>query len=137
MSNKYLPSESWKYKQSLYSSFNNELIKGMSQGLSLYSPEQDIKLYKPLDYKPLDNVNFDQFNKKIDENDSLFNKTKSVISGAIEGTAQGGSNALNIALSETGYGVKNFFKNALGLDGNGILTYAGLLILFFIIYKKI
>ena len=29
MSNKYLVNESWKYQQSLYSSFNNELMSGI------------------------------------------------------------------------------------------------------------
>jgi hypothetical protein len=52
----YLPSDSYKYKISLYNNFNNQLLSGISQGLSLYSPDEDIKLYKPLDFKPLDNV---------------------------------------------------------------------------------
>ena len=59
MSNKYLPNESWKYSQSLYSSFNNNLLSGLSQGLNLYDPQKDLTLYKQTDYKPLDNVNFD------------------------------------------------------------------------------
>jgi hypothetical protein len=74
MSNKYLPSDSWRYQQSLYSNFNNNLLSGINQGLSLYSPEKDITLYKPLDYKPLDNISFDNINQKIDENNNLYNK---------------------------------------------------------------
>jgi hypothetical protein len=133
----YLPNDSYKYQQSLYNSFNNQLIKGMSQGLSLYSPDEDLKLYKPLNFKPLDNVSFNQINKKIDENNSLFNNAKAVISGAIEGTADSGSNALNNVLGKAGEGFSNFFKNALGIDQKEILTYAGLFLLFMIIYKKI
>ena len=81
----YLPSESYKYQQSLYNSFNNELLSGIQQGLSLYSKDEDIKLYKPLDFKPLDAVNFNDINKRLDENDNIYNNTKSVVSGTLNG----------------------------------------------------
>lgn len=47
----------YRYKLSLYSNFNNELMSGINQGLSLYSPQEDLKLYKTIDTKPLDEVN--------------------------------------------------------------------------------
>ena len=53
----------YRYKLSLYSNFNNELMSGINQGLSLYSPQEDLKLYKTIDTKPLDEVN-----KNIDDN---------------------------------------------------------------------
>lgn len=135
--NKYLPSDSWKYQQSLYSSFNNQLIKGHNQGLALYDYNTDLNLYKTTDISKLDNVSFDQINKKIDENDNYFNKAKSTIAGAIEGTAEGGSNALNTVIGKLGEGVGLFIRKAMGIDGNEMLTYAGLFLLFMIIYKKI
>ena len=32
----------WKYQQTFFSSFNNELMSGINQGLSLYNPEKDL-----------------------------------------------------------------------------------------------
>ena len=130
MSNRYLPNESWKYKQSLYSSFNNELLNGLSQGLNLYSPEKDLTLYKPTDYKPLDNVNFDQINKDIDTNDNYYNNAKSAVSGGISGTIEGIGQGL-------GKGFHDFAFNLFGIDTDGIKTYIGLFLVFLIIYKKI
>jgi len=130
MSNKYLPNESWKYSQSLYSSFNNELLSGLSQGINLYSPEKDLTLYKKTDYKPLDNVNFDKINKDIDTNDNYFNNAESTIKGGLSGTIQGIGDGL-------GKGLHNFLFNLLGIDIDGIKTYLGLMLIFLIIYKKI
>ena len=123
MSKKYLPTENWKYKQSLYSSFNNELLGGIKQGLSLYSPDVDITLYKPTDYKPLDKVNFDDINKKIDENDDIYNNVKSGVSGSIDGVLKG-----------AGQGLNNFFSELFGLKD--LKIYAGIALLFFILNRK-
>jgi hypothetical protein len=117
----YLPSDSWKYQQSLYSSFNNELSKGIIK-VYLYDFNTDLNLYKPLDFKPLDNVNFDSINKRLDENDNLFNNAKSTISGGLSGLFDG-----------AGKGVNNFFNDSLGLDKSAITTYLGLFLLFLII----
>lgn len=125
MSN-YLPSNQWKYSQSLYSSFNNELLSGISQGLSLYSPQEDIKLYKPTDLTKLDNINFDQVNDRLKTNENLYENTKSSISGALSGLLEG-----------TGKGLNEFTSNFLGIDSAGIKTYLGLLLVFLILYKKI
>ncbi len=126
MSNKYLPSESWKYQQSLYNNFNNNLLSGISQGLSLYYPEKDITLYKQIDTKPLDNVNFDNLNKQLDENDNLYNNAKSSVSGGLSGIMQG-----------TGEGINKFITGALGIDSNAIKTYIGLFLVFLLVYKKL
>ena len=123
MSNKYLPSESWKYKQSLYSSFNNELLGGLSQGLNFYDPQKDLTLYQKTDYKPLDKVNFDDINKKIDENDDIYNNISSGVSGGLDGILKG-----------AGKGLNSFFTELLGLTD--IKIYAGLAILFFILNRK-
>lgn len=121
----YLPSESWKYQQSLYNNFNNTLLSGINQGLSLYNPEKDLTLYKPIDTKPLDAVNFDDINKKLDENNNLYNNAKSTISGGLSGLIQG-----------SGEGLNNYISNTLGIDSNGIKTYIGLFLIFLLIYKK-
>ena len=123
MSNKYLPNESWKYSQSLYSSFNNNLLSGLSQGLNLYDPQKDLTLYKQTDYKPLDNVNFDKINKDIDTNDNYYNNAKSAISGGLNGTLQGIGQGL-------GKGLHDFAFNLFGIDMDGIKTYIGLFLVF-------
>ena len=74
MSNKYLPSDNWKYRESLYSDFNNNLLSGLSQGLNLYDPLTDLTLYKKTDISKLDNISFDKINKQIDENDQSSTK---------------------------------------------------------------
>ena len=122
----YLPSESWKYQQSLYNSFNNNLLSGIQQGLSLYSPEQDIKLYKPLEFKPLDKVNFDDINKKIDENDNIYNNVKATVSGGINGL-----------LSDAGSNLNSFFSNLLGVDESKIKTYLVISLISIVILKKL
>ena len=104
--------------------------------MALYDYESDLRLFKPLDYKPLDSVNFDKFNQKIDENDNLFNKTKSLIAGTIEGTATGGSNTFNIVLEKLGQGANKFFKELTGIDNFNILPYAGIFLLFVLLNRK-
>ena len=121
-----LPSESWKYQQSLYSSFNNELLSGISQGLSLYSKDEDIKLYKPLEFSKLDNVNFDDINKKVSENDNLYNNAKSVVSGTLNGL-----------LSDAGSNLNSFFSNLLGIDESKVKTYLVISLISIVILKKL
>ncbi len=126
MSNKYLPSDSWKYQQSLYSNFNNSLLSGLNQGLNLYDPQTDLTLYKKTDISKLDNISFDKINKQIDENDNLYNNAKSTISGGLSGVLGG-----------TGDGLNKFISNTLGIDSSGIKTYIGLFLVFLLIYKKL
>lgn len=128
MSNRYLPSDSWKYKESLYSSFNNNLLSGLKQGLNLYDPQTDLTLYKNTDISKLDNISFNQINKDIDTNDNLFNNAKSTISGGISGTLEGIGDGL-------GKGIHNFLYNLINIEG--LKTYAGIFLLFLIVYKKL
>ena len=121
-----LPSESWKYQQSLYNSFNNNLLSGLQQGLTLYSPDEDIKLFKPLEFKPLDKVNFDDINKKIDENDNIYNNVKATVSGGINGL-----------LSDAGSNLNSFFSNLLGVDESKIKTYLVISLISIVILKKL
>ena len=133
----YLPSDSYKNQLSLYNNFNNQLISGHNSGLALYNYDTDMTLYKKLDIKPLDNVNFDTINKKIKENDNIYNKVKSVVSGGINGAAQGGSDAFNTVLHKLGEGVGDFFRSLFGLNSSNITTAMGFLLISFIILKKI
>lgn len=122
----YLPSESWKYQQSLYNSFNNNLLSGLQQGLTLYSPDEDIKLFKPLEFSKLDNVNFDDINKKIDENDNIYNNVKATVSGGLNGL-----------LSDAGSNLNSFFSNLLGVDESKIKTYLVISLISIVILKKL
>ena len=122
----YLPSESYKYQQSLYNSFNNNLLSGIQQGLSLYSPDEDIKLYKNIDFAPLDAVNFDDINKKIDENDNIYNNVKATVSGGLNGL-----------LSDSGKNLNSFFSNLLGIDESKVKSYLVIGLISIVIFKKL
>jgi hypothetical protein len=107
--------------------------------LALYDYDTDLNLYKQTDYKPLDAVSFDNTNKLIDENDNLYNNAKSVISGAIQGTVEGGSNAFNIVLEKFGEGLNTFAKKVIGIDNLDFKPYilgGGVLILIFFVLNK-
>ena len=121
-----LPSESWKYQQSLYNSFNNNLLSGLQQGLTLYSPDEDIKLFKPLEIKPLDKVNFDDINKKIEENDNIYNNVKATVSGGLNGL-----------LGDAGKNLNTFFGDLLGVDESKIKTYLVISLISIVILKKL
>lgn len=135
----YLPNESYKYQLSLFNSFNNELIRGHNQGLTLYNYDTDLTLYKNINTKPLDDVNFDQINKDLNKNRDIFENTKSAFSGAIEGSVEGGADALGYTIEKTFKGIASGVKEGLGIDLNKetVLSLLGLFILSMIIYKKI
>jgi len=73
MSN-YKINDEWRYKQSLYSNFNNQLMNGLNQGLNLYNPEKDLTLYKNTDLKPLENIKLD--NNDNNDNNDINDKKK-------------------------------------------------------------
>jgi hypothetical protein len=134
MSTYRLPNEEWKYRQSLYSSFNNQLLAGHNQGLALYNYDTDTKLYKNTDYKPLDKVNFDTINNDLDKydknynkQDDIYNNSKSAVAGVIAG--------INKSTDDTVDNIKNSLKNLFNFEG--LKTYVGLFLLFLIVYKKI
>ena len=129
MSSYRLPNEDYKYQLSLFSNFNNQLLSGINSGLSLYDKDTDTKLYKPTDYKPLDDVNFNTINNDLDKydknyniNDDIYNNSKSSVAGVIAGISKTIDNSLEK--------VKNDIFNF-----EGIKTYAGLFLLFLILIK--
>ena len=66
------------------------MVKGFQSNLTLYSPEQDLKLFNNLDLEPIrsSNVNFDKVNaitqENYNRNDDIYNNTKAVISGVVD-----------------------------------------------------
>ena len=68
--NNFLPSYQWQRDIKITNDFNNYLVNGFSQGLSLYGPEQDLKLFNKLNLDAIspDAVNFDTVNKIVNEN---------------------------------------------------------------------
>jgi len=75
----YLPSDKYKNKLLLYNDFNNELMRGINQGLTIYSPDKDLTLYKNIDTKDLEKISFDQINKDLNINRDIDNNVKSLI----------------------------------------------------------
>ena len=41
-----LPDYKWQIKTEEINDFNNQLVKGFSQGLSIRNPDEDVKLFK-------------------------------------------------------------------------------------------
>jgi hypothetical protein len=87
-----LPDEAYKYGLSYNSNFNNQLLAGINAGLSLYDRDNDTKLYRPTNLKPLDAVDFDVINKDLDKydnnynkQDDIYNNSKASVSGALAG----------------------------------------------------
>jgi len=158
MSNKYLVNESWKYQQSLYSSFNNELMSGIRQNLSLYNPQKDLTLYKNTDLKPLENINLDDNNnnaagtfgdKSNNNNIKKFNFTDLFNSLLMPSPFIGGNLGTDIVnYHNYKIGNDNEFKSItmeyykpitdlIGVYDKELLTMLGIGFLFIIIYKKI
>ena len=68
----FLPSDKYKNRLILYNDFNNELIRGINQGLTLYSPDKDLTLYKSIDTNDLEKVNFNDINNDLNNNRNIF-----------------------------------------------------------------
>lgn len=125
-----LPNDSYRVDLIYKNSFNNNLISGISQGLSLYSPDEDIKLYNYLDTKPIQNVNFNDINKKLDDKDNYYDKGKNLISGLVQG--------LNDATEGTEKNISDTFnkvKDSLTLSPE-IKIFGLLTALFLLINRK-
>jgi hypothetical protein len=152
MSNKYLVNESWKYQQSLYSSFNNNLMNGLKNNLTLYNPQKDLTLYKNTDLKPLENINLDDNNnsdKSINNDKKKFNFTDLFNSLLMPSPFIGGNLGTDIVnYHNYKIGNDNEFKSItmeyykpitdlIGVYDKELLTMLGIGLLFFIIYKKI
>ncbi len=67
-----LPDDRYKNNLIYQNAFNTNLISGLNQGLTLYSPEYDLKLYNYLDTKPIESVSFNEINKTLDEKDNYY-----------------------------------------------------------------
>ena len=134
---KILPSENYKTNLTYFGNFNNQLLSGLNQGLNLYDPETDLKLYKTIYYKPLDRVNFDQVNKQLDENyshnDDLYNNAKSVVSGAVNGAV---TTINKIADDTVGNVARDMdrFRKYVEQNIKNVLIFSAV---FLIVYKKI
>ena len=48
-----LPDYNWQVKTEEINNFNNGLVKGFSQGLSIRNPEQDVKLFNNLNLEAI------------------------------------------------------------------------------------
>ena len=134
---KILPSENYKTNLTYFGNFNNQLLSGLNQGLNLYDSETDLKLYKTIDYKPLDRVNFDDVNKQLDENyshnDDLYNNAKSVVSGAVNGAVE----TINKIADDTVGNVArdmDRFRKYVEQNIKNVLIFSAV---FLIVYKKI
>ena len=147
----------WKYQQTLFSSFNNELMSGINQGLSLYNPEKDLTLYKNTDLKPLENINLDNnsiinnnYKDKKDKKDfDLFKILDDILSPISTPIIGGdiGTDLVNLYHYSNGDDKEfksktiEFYTKPLeqiyNNYSNHIFTLLGLFIISLIIYKKI
>lgn len=105
--NNRLPNYDYQYKLDLYGNFNNQLMSGINQGLSLYSPQYDTQLYKQIDYDPIStrNINFDQINKELDGKDNFYDKGKNLVQGFVD--------QVNKATDQTEKNIKDTYNNVI------------------------
>ncbi len=124
-----LPSFDWQRKTEIKNDFNNELVKGFQSNLTLYSPEQDLKLFNNLDLEPIrsTNVNFDKVNaitqENYNKNDDIYNNAKSTVQGGLDGLLKG-----------TGESINNFISQL--FDIKDIKIYGGLILLFILLNRN-
>ena len=124
-----LPSFQWQRDVEIKNSFNNELVSGFKNDLTLYSPEQDKKLFVNLDLEAIstDKVNFNELNKIIDDkytkNDDIYHNIRSGIAGVID--------QVNKSTNDTVDNLKNMFN----IDLSSLKIYGGLVILFLILNR--
>lgn len=133
-SNDKLPDFAYQYNLSRNANFNNQLIAGHNAGLALYDYESDTKLYKNLDMKPLDAVNFDNLNEKLNENyynRSAYDEASNTAKGFINGTVD----TINKVADKTSDNIKSLFN--FHIDEKEVIKYIGALALLIIIVKKI
>ena len=154
MSN-YKINDEWRYKQSLYSNFNNQLMNGLNQGLNLYNPEKDLTLYKNTDLKPLENIKLDnRINNDNNDNNDINDKKKfnfkDLFNSILMPSPFIGGNIGTDLVNYHNYKIGNdkefksitidYYKPLTDLIGNydkELLTILGMGLLFLIIYKKI
>ncbi len=119
-----LPDDKWKNQLIYKNAFNSNLISGMQQNLTLYSPDFDVKLYNFLDTKPIENLSFNDINRELDDRDNYFQKGTNLINGIVQG--------LNNVTDGTEKNIKNMFSNI----SNDIKLIFGAFILFILLNKR-
>ena len=136
MSSNRLPSYEYQYRTSLYNNFNNQLLSGHNAGLALYDYDQDTKLYKDIDTKPLDRVNFDELNKKLDENyykEEAYEKGKNMVKGFVQ--------QVNDSTEQTGENIKktiyDFIDHVAKAGKENIKQLMIIGFVFLVVYKKV
>ena len=124
-----LPSFEWQKRTELINSFNNNLVDGFKSNLTLYSPEQDLKLFNNLDLQPIstENVNFDKVNaitqENYSKNDDIYHNTRSAIAGVVD------------QVNKTSNDTLNNLKNIFNVDLSNLKIYGGLLVLFILLNR--
>ncbi len=123
------PNYQWQKDTYNVGQFNNILSNGFSQGLSLYSPEQDVKLFQYIDYDPINpnKINFDKLNDELN-NKTYYDKGKSMVQGVVD--------QLNTASNETEKNIKNSFTEVVNKMGDNIKFIFAAAILFLLLNKK-
>ena len=127
-----LPSFEWQRNTQIKNEFNNNLVDGFKSGLTLYSPEEDVKLFNNLDLKPIstENVNFDKINaitqENYNKNDDIYNNSKAVISGVVD--------QINVSTNNTVDNFKKLFN--IDIDLTSIKIYGGLILLFILLNRS-
>jgi len=137
MSTYRLPNFDYQYKLSLYGNFNNQLMAGHNAGLALYNYDQDTKLYKNIDYTPLDTrtINFDTINQDLDKydknytkNDDYYHNARSYIAGVVD--------QLNKTTEDTVDNVKDSFKNLFNFDTSAFKIFSLLFLFALLLLRK-
>ena len=119
-----LPDSQYQKELLLRGEFNNELAQGFKDDLTLIDPDTDKKLFKNIDYDPLefDKVNFDDVNYKL-ENKDKYDEGKQYINGLVDGVNEN----LN---------VKNEFGNILDGFKNNLFEGVSKFLLILLLFKN-
>ena len=129
-----LPSQEWQKRTELVNSFNNQLVSGFKQGLSLYDDKRDKLLFNNLDLDAIkpDKVNFDKINEitqnNYSKNDDIYHNAKSAIKGAVD--------QINKTANDTAKDVEEKIKNLFTIDTSNLKIYAGLILAFIFLNRK-
>ena len=121
-----LPSFEYQYQLDYNSNFNNQLLRGHNQGLSLYDYENDTKLYQKTntDLISTRNINFDKINQELDNKGDVYNQGKQLVNGIKDG--------INKISENTSENIKKLFSETT----NDIKLIVGVVLFFLLLNKK-
>ena len=121
-----LPNFEYQYKLDYNSNFNNQLLRGHNQGLSLYDYENDTKLYQKTntDLISTRNINFDKINQELDNKGDVYNQGKQLVNGIKDG--------INKISENTSENIKELFSKTT----NDIKLIVGVVLFFLLLNKK-